>query len=153
MPVLFDLNNLNVLSSSQPEADLWVVFVTLVAILVRQNIAVNPKVSTVCTDAGSRSGIGQFCPVVDVTTMQEDWLLQGPIIFSEITRLLLLLGRRLKHFKCHIQQISERFEDHDVLSISEVHKLCSQLPASDSNLKTHTGSQMKLISRISQYSV
>jgi hypothetical protein len=46
MSVSYKFRNLNVLSSL--ESDLWVVFASLMAVLSMWNIAVNPKVSTVC---------------------------------------------------------------------------------------------------------
>lgn len=83
--------------------------------------------------------MGQFCPVVSVSTVQVDSSLQGPIIFSEISKVTVRNGRKLS------QQISERFEGHNLL----ITQTCFQLPVLDSNLKTCTGSLTKLISRLS----
>lgn len=82
--VSYELSNFNVRSRLSSKLDLWVVFATLEAILARPNIIVNPKVPTVCTEPGSRSGMGQFAQGV-VFTDQVDLLLQDPIIFSETT--------------------------------------------------------------------
>ena len=84
MSVSYELRNLNILRSLQSEADHWVVFATLAAILSMQNIAVNPKVSTVCTGPGSKRGMGQFIPVVSVNTLQ--------VNLQSVGRVILLLG-------------------------------------------------------------
>lgn len=55
--------NLNVLSSLYSRVDLWVLFFSLAAILVRYDTEASPKVSTVCTEHGSRRMV-QFCPRV-----------------------------------------------------------------------------------------
>lgn len=51
--VSYELSNFNVRSRLSSKLDLWVVFAPLVAFLARQNITVNPKVSTVCGSGGA----------------------------------------------------------------------------------------------------
>lgn len=43
------------------------------------------------------------------------------MIIAEASKITVRDDGRLKHFKCHTQQMSERSEDHDLLNTSEVH--------------------------------
>ena len=87
--------------------------------------------------------VGWFFPMGSISTTQVEYFVAESIIFLEtlgvIARIRESLSYKFKHIKYHIQQIWERFEDHGLLSTSEVHKLCSYLLALDPNLKTQTG--------------
>lgn len=78
LSVSYELSRFNVLSNLQSKADLWVVFLSLLGVLARQNRAANPKVSAVCTEPGGQRGIGTFFLVVIVTTFQVDSSVPGP---------------------------------------------------------------------------
>ena len=105
------------------------VFVRLEAIPAGQNTAVNPTVSLFCS--GGRRGTGTFHHTVNIPAIQVDWSLQDPIIFLETSKVTVKNGRKLEHFQCHIQQMSERLEDQSVKYISGTQTLfqgvCSRL--------------------------
>jgi hypothetical protein len=86
---------------------------------------------TVFIEHSGRRGMGQFFPVVSSTTTQMDVFFQGPIIFLETSKVTVRNGRKLEHFQCHIQQMSERLEDQSVKYISGTQTLfqgvCSRL--------------------------
>jgi hypothetical protein len=79
MSVSCKFRNLNVLSSFSSEADLWVEFVSFVAILARQETQKCPLFAQKL----AAEVIRQFCPVVSCFTTQADSLLWDPIIFLE----------------------------------------------------------------------
>ena len=91
-------------------------------ILARYNRTVNPKGSTVCADCFGRRSMGQFFPVVSITKIQLDASSQG-LVLLETSKFTVRNGRKLKYFNCQNLQISEKFDDHNLLSTSELHKL------------------------------
>ena len=144
------------------EDDLRMVFDKLVAMLTRQNMAVNPMWSIDGAEPESIRVKGQCLLVCLFVCLQHCHnpgrfiileIISDTIIFSEISRFAVRNCRQLKHFKYHILQTSEKFEAHNLLSISQVHKLCSQLYVSDSNWITCTGRYMKVICKIGSHSV